>query len=97
MLKLYYRFRAWRMYRRAVAAAMYRKRGYDWAMSSLISGELTHEEIFNWCDSPFDGRDAFDHGALSAVYIHEAQAADPKWAALLEHNEKELQRVPYPR
>lgn len=97
MLKLYYRFHAWRMHRRAVAAAAYRKRGYDWAMSSLVHSKLTPEQIFNWCDSPFDGRDAFDCGALSAVYIHEAQAVDPKWAALLEHNEKELQRVPHPR
>lgn len=97
MLKLYRRFQAWRLHRRAIAAALYRKRGYDWAMGLLQSGGWAAEEIFNWCDNPFDGRDAFDHGAISAVYIHEARAVDPKWAALLEHNEKELQRVQHPR
>lgn len=86
--------RAWRLHK-TIRRIRCRKRGYDWAMSAMTSDLCTPEQIYNWCDDPFEGRDEYDRGALAAVYIFELYKHDVGAAICDEREEKEKHKWTY--
>lgn len=64
------RLKAWLEMRRQLADQREYARGWAWARSEILNGNMDEEEVAKRCDPPFCD-DPFDKGARAFLYHYE--------------------------